>query len=345
MNDSLLLKKVYNAVLNRIEMKLGCIKLKSLPPTIAIENTNRCLLNCKMCARRYWNKKMNPLGEMKKETFEKIIPYLDMIWHVWLGGFGEPLYSKNFFYIVKTCKEFNCKIGITTNGVLINKKISRFLIEHVDWITFSIDGATPNTYEKIRGVDFERVINKIQNLIRLKEMKRRKKPELRIEFIGMKDNIHELPLLIRLADGIGIKKIIVIHLFVYHKNLLNQSIWLHKELTTKYFKLAKKEAEKLGVKLDLPPLENTYIGCKIPFKHVYIKWDGEVRPCCSGTMIWEKGVKPLQIGNINDLPLEKIWNDEKFIRLRKGLMKNSWPPFCMKCPFRFCSKKNYIKIL
>ena len=53
--------------------------------------------------------------------------------------------------------------------------------------------------------------------------------------------------------------------------------------------------------------------CRTLWRNLVVGWDGTVYPCCTD-MAGE-----LKLGNVNDTPLKKIFNDQIVKRIRKGL--------------------------
>jgi len=65
------------------------------------------------------------------------------------------------------------------------------------------------------------------------------------------------------------------------------------------------------------------VPCWKPFSEMYIDLDGNVFPCCGSSQI---------IGNLNQEPLEKIWN-VNFEKLREPLRRGELPTTCKSfCP-------------
>ena len=73
-----------------------------------------------------------------------------------LTGSGEPLMNKNLDQMVRIAKDSGCRVGFSTNGVLLTPdRFDGLLDAGLDWVAFSIDAATSETYQKIRiGASF-----------------------------------------------------------------------------------------------------------------------------------------------------------------------------------------------
>lgn len=77
------------------------------------------------------------------------------------GGEGEPFLHHNMAEIINYTKASNIDVAVTTNAVLLKKRITDKILGDIQWIKASIDAATANTYAKIHCCnpnDFNQVI-------------------------------------------------------------------------------------------------------------------------------------------------------------------------------------------
>lgn len=162
-------------------------------PSMTFALTNKCNSKCIICD--YWKCK-----DIKYIPYDFILSCMSDL-HllntkaITLTG-GEPLLHPEWDVIASLFKENGMTIHMMTNGILLNSVMDK-VEQYVDTITVSMDGATPNTYKMIRGVDsFEEVKNGIRGLA-----KRGK--NIRIRMILQKKNYKELFLMIELAKSIG----------------------------------------------------------------------------------------------------------------------------------------------
>ena len=65
------------------------------------------------------------------------------------AGEGEPLLYKDISEIVKYTKDCCIDVAITTNGVLLEKEISKKILKYLSWIRISLNAGTSRTYAKI----------------------------------------------------------------------------------------------------------------------------------------------------------------------------------------------------
>ena len=87
---------------------------------IYIEITNICNLNCSFCSTSNKKKKEITLEEFKI-ILSKIDKYTD---YIYLHVKGEPLTHHYLDEILSISKEYNKKVCITTNGVLLKDKLN-----------------------------------------------------------------------------------------------------------------------------------------------------------------------------------------------------------------------------
>lgn len=128
--------------------------------SVQIEPTNYCNIDCIMCSRN----KNRQLGHMDFNIYKRIVDQslAAGVMSIRLYHMGEPLLHP---FIVKFVKYFKHKvrllgfgpplkprsIGIQTNGTLLNAMLAKDLMEAgTDDIAFSIDGRSPEEFEKIR---------------------------------------------------------------------------------------------------------------------------------------------------------------------------------------------------
>ncbi len=348
-------------VLNqRLAMKTCEMKKPAVynyPNAMTLAITTRCNMTppCVMCTRN-----INP-PEWENECEDKILdrakrifPYLDILY---LHCNGEPLYSNNFKEILKIVKP-PTKIRFNSNGLLLDKRMAHLIIDSrvVDVINFSIDASSPETYKKIRGGDFHRVI---KNIVRLAKVVRKKKADyftIVVNMCLMKENIREVPAFIELAKRIGAKGVDIFHLnegmnwrcerksFVF--DYLEQSV-IDPEYHDRMIEEAYHKAQKYGIPINFvgsPFMQkkNTNIGhkmseidkrdsCMAPWSEVVVDRDGKVRICCYHN----------HDDSIGDLSLEdfwSIWNGDKVQKMRKEMSMQRLASDCLNtknlCIFR-----------
>lgn len=343
-----------NKKLLREEHKHKVTKVQSLPEELTLATTIRCnkIPPCSMCDRNL----RTPADEYDcpspiLENLKAFIPYLDI---VYLHCSGEPLVYKKFDELLNLVKP-PTKIRFNTNGVLLTKKKIEMIVDSgtVDVINFSIDAATKETYEKLRGHGFDPVANNIKNLTEYKKKVGAGNPFIVINMCVMKENIAELPAFVHLGKEVGAGAIDVFHLnkgrdwrierrnnFIFdYKDQEQMDPDLHDEAIIKayetcleleidmnfagtvFFSDKDKKKEAIGKRIRETEKWDT---CIAPWSRVAVGVDGNVRICCYHKELDEG------IGNLNATSFQEIWKGEKAIEVRKEFLQRGHSIFCEK---------------
>lgn len=259
------------------------------PIHVDIETCNACNLRCIMCP--HGNKMMGKPEFIKLDTVKKIIDEgCDRgLKSLKLNIRGEPLLHPDLEEMVRYAKRKGIlEVMFNTNATLLYPEKARQLIEAgIDYIIISIDGATKETYEKIRvGANFERVCSNINFLCDYRSKNRLKKPLIRLQFVKMKENAHEVPLYIEQWKD----KVDVMTANDYSKRVSPEI-----DRTTR------------------PEKAVARANCPHPWRRLSITSSGNVLMCCGDW--YEKGV----LGNIKTDSLYEIWHGEEMAKRREFL--------------------------
>lgn len=137
------------------------------------------------------------IGMMSWQTYVRILnqhPYKP--YSIKLNWRGEPLLHKYIVDFVKYAKSQGIhEVSFNTNATSLTGELIKRLCEAgLDLIIFSVDGATKETYEKIRkGADFDKVYRNI--VLTSKLIKANKyRTKTRIQICPMPENEHEIGL-------------------------------------------------------------------------------------------------------------------------------------------------------
>ena len=194
---------------NRDEQQ-NILNLK-MPLRARIEICRFCNLKCPSCPigrEKIKNKKV-----MSYDDFKIIIDKIKVsVEELSLFNYGEPLLNPNIVKMIKYAKKNGMKIiNLHSNGLQLDKKLSNELIKsEIDYISFSIDGASNETYKKYRiGGDFEKVVRNVSYFIDLKRKLKFKKPVIAVQFIVMKHNQHEIKRFTKMWKDIGVDEVII----------------------------------------------------------------------------------------------------------------------------------------
>ena len=336
--------KSQNDLLLQKEKWSGTIVCQAKPTSMWLESTSKCNLRCISCSRTYLPFfKGKDLYEEVFETVKKeLFPFLTQI-H--LQGFGEPMMSTRFEYLMYEAIIRNIQATFCTNGMFLNEKWIRKFLEHNISFSISIDGARAQTMKKIRpGTDLRKIINSIELFNKLKEEEfPDSKASIKINSLALKSNIEEISELITLANRLKIYNIVIrplISSLVHPLRIRKELLKYYKNLANRNFLAAKSRAEELGINLSVKLFETepfkkskdrlssknaTYRfskKCFAPWARILVRVNGDVTPCCSSGEI---------MGNIQKDGFWKVWNGRKYRSFRNRINTNLPPLDCRNC--------------
>ena len=222
---------------------------------MVLETTRRCNLRCIHCAVSEENNLGHyQSGDLPIDFFRKLLPMLrESKPVVQLSGHGETLLHPHFMEMLEAVADAGCRPILQTNGTLLNARIAERLVQlGVEQVTVSIDGASAEVFDRIRRrASLEKILANIRQLNQTKRRFNKLTPHLGLEFVAFRQNIHELPDVIRMAGELGAGHVQVAELHEYimtqGESLVNDPImadWAAK---------AETEARKWDLKLILPP--------------------------------------------------------------------------------------------
>ena len=196
--------KNFDAVLARLQQVGDAVEwtrryrhLTWMPKFLNLEFVKgKCNLKCRMCIGTNAPGHPNTLTYMKPDDFRRTLAAAPTISAVTLSsGDSDPLLHPKFDEIIDLALEHNIHVDLYTNGLPLGERMCRRIVESqaVTMINFSIDAATAETYQRIRGGNFERLHKNISMLCRMKAEHARAYPVLSLSFVAMADNIEELP--------------------------------------------------------------------------------------------------------------------------------------------------------
>jgi radical SAM protein with 4Fe4S-binding SPASM domain len=323
-----------------------------LPKYLQVEPVGQCNLRCQMCPIQF-RKDGPPYGPpafMAFETFTRIIDQLPTLEELHLQGLGEPMMHPRFFDMVTYAARKGIQVTTNSNLTLLNPtRAERCVTSGLETIHVSVDGATPETYERIRvRSKLEKVVRNLEMILDARRRLGSNRPHLHMVMVIMRQNLHELPALVEFGHRWSMESIFVQHLchdfgesslpahyrpmrdFVEEQTLLNED----PARVEHYFGEARAVARKLGVQLRLPrtrPREHAPgtpgpERCDWPWRGAYVSYQGSAMPCC---MIATPD--RMNFGSVTDRPLDAIWNGEAYDTFRRQLASDEPPEICRSC--------------
>jgi radical SAM protein with 4Fe4S-binding SPASM domain len=321
----------------------------ALPRHLQVEITSACNLSCTMCLVRYRPPVNKLAGAMPLELFQRLVGELPQLRRLTLQGLGEPLLSPYLLDMIRTAVDRRITVGFNSNATLLNRRRADELVASgVDWLHVSLDGATAATYENIRdGARFAAVTENLAGLVTAKRQAASMTPWIRVVFVAMRDNVGELPDLVRLLAGIGVDELHVQNLSHSFSDTdpagqyagirsftAGQALWTGADLdhAAAAFARATSVAAETDLRLRLPGLTAAEPGpvdghgCSWPWDAVYVTSTGAVQPCC---MVM--GDDRATLGQLGEQSFPQVWYGAAYREFRRRLMSDEPPQVCRGC--------------
>jgi mycofactocin radical SAM maturase len=248
----------------------------SAPVNVTWEVTYACNLSCIHCLSDSGRKRE---GELSTAQARQVIDQLAArkVFQFNIGG-GEPFMRPDFLDLMDYAHEKGMVTCISTNGTLIDEHIARRLAHPLVYIQVSLDGASEEANDAIRGSgSFKKVLNALEHL-------HKQNIEVSINCVLTRRSYPELDKLVQLAASYGAKlrvsrfrpsgrgKQSWSQLNVQREQMADFSNWLSKHLAVStgdsFFSVTTEERRSLGL--------NMCGACKLT---CCLSPQGEIYPC------------------------------------------------------------------
>ncbi|GIK38394.1 MAG: tungsten cofactor oxidoreductase radical SAM maturase [Chloroflexota bacterium] len=323
------------------------------PRVVFIEVTNRCNLLCQTCPRTFFDRE--PLKTLTCAEFVQIAEQFPEMRRVLLHGIGEPLLNKELPHIIKYLKGREVEVIINSNGTLLTPVWQEALVESgLDQYRCSIDGARPETYARIRGAHaLPKLVEGLAGLVKTKARRQSKTPRLSIWCVGTKENLAELPDLVRLAARLGVPELYLQRLVYfahepeqqfgmahddraifgpdqdYQEEIIDACELLSAELGVD-FRASGARAPRHSLEAARPADFTPWQECMRPWTTAYVTANGNCLPCCISPFATSH-YHSLILGNLFERPFTEIWNDHFYRQFRTTLMSLQPHQACASC--------------
>ena len=300
--------KVYIRKNRYLKAHLGKMLLKrnmslNFPSYLYIEPTNNCNLNCAMCPRKFSSRKT---GHMDFELFEKIIDESVQYGQrevITLHKDGEPLLHPKLGQMIAYAKEKKAAriLRLSTNALLLSEaRCQELILSGLDAITISLDGTSEETYKKIRGGDYHKVVNNALRFIKTRNDMGRARPWVTLQVIKMADTLEQIePFKEKwssIADEVAVK------------DFLN---W----------------GGAIPTEEGMLPNPDLREPCLDLWTYLTVNWDGHVSICCLDFDC------QCIVGDVNNQYLKEVWSGKDISQYRLAHLDHLWQqiPLCNDC--------------
>jgi len=305
---------------------------KHIPISVVWETTLACNMNCIHCGSSAGKSRVRELSTRESIQLCDDLNTLGTRVISMMGG--EPFLRKDWEDIALYIRDLNMNVTIMSNGLIIDNKIITKLRKIDPYaVTISLDGATAETHNMIRGADesFDGCMKSIDLLT---------EADLPTTVITTlhKQNINDLPQIrdFLLNRGIAWQIQMAVPIGRFPQNLMLSkkeyySAALFIAATKKKYSI--KELPVLGAhnfgyhSQILPNLMLLpWIGCQAGLTALGIQSDGSVKGCLS---LPDKFIE----GNIRKRSLIDIWNDSNLFSYNRGFKVENLENQCRDCTY------------
>lgn len=318
-----------------------------LPEELYVEPTNRCNSRCETCVRTF--QELEPLRDLTLDEFRSLVDQVPLLRRVVLHGVGEPLLNADLPAMIAHLKRRpeNPCVLFNSNAILLTPDWQQALLDSgLDEFRISTDAAHADVYARIRGVDaFDRMAGNVAAFAR-RIAGAGRGPRLSLWCTAMRDNLSELPDLVRLAHRLGVGEVYVQRLVYYGQGLARDEQSLFRAMQAEEEALLA-EAGALAEGWDIlfrasgatTPRSSLmspdgdlkpWARCRRPSSLMYVTASGNVLPCCFSPFT-TRDYAGLILGNAFETPLAEIWNGTLYRRFRAALQTDTPWESCDRC--------------
>ena len=296
------------------------------PISVALCPTSICVRSCEFCSNTNRNRINSKNNIMYSESiFRNIINDLNRLGvrGVSIAGGGEPLtYPQGVLYELLANKENTFKIGLHTNGVLLDRILTSDILysQSIDYINVSVIAHTPSLYSKVCGADEEQ-FKHVENNLKL-ALKYQKQfdtfPTFGVKVLLSRSNYKYVSELYSYFYNLGITNILLRCVGNFEEN---QDVELYDNQKAELINILKGSLHLTDKQINGIVNANDNEGLPIPSRcwinalqyTAGIDPDGKVFLCSQ----WSR--EGFEIGNVNEKEFIDIWNSERHAQIVEKL--------------------------
>lgn len=293
-----------------------------IPSIVLFDISRQCNLNCKFCDIGEKNLEEKIDLERAKKIIKKLSE--NKVFLIIFTG-GEPTILPGFENLLSYTDKLGLSIRILTNAYEISDKLIEKIKDVGANVTVSLHASKPEVHDHLTNIDGSWKMA-------MKNIKRMSENDVKlnkINFTATKFNYKEVRSMAKKVSDINSIKTILVNRYLDFGMSDSKDFGLDQE---KLNKLAKK-MDKINKELDIECVFGEPVPpCKLngDYKYMtskciagkdfgYVDIDGNIKTCTASN---------IEVGNIFEESLEKIWNNDLLKEFRS---KNWFPKECVKC--------------
>jgi radical SAM protein with 4Fe4S-binding SPASM domain len=295
-------------------------KAMPFPNKVQIQTNSGCNGKCLFCPYTQVSRRLAE-GKMETSLFHKIIDELSSypnFVEVLFELHNEPLLDNRTFHFIKyvKTKSPNYACTLVTNGQTIDKfSLSEILESDIDKFIISLNAYSPETYERVVGLDYNHVKNNIDLILAEADLRHK----LMLSYVVTEQTAKEIQQARKFWYSKGIRTRAI--------NITNRAGVLTNFAFLKPRSHTNVYTSSETIKAFVARIMSRITGCFKPFSDMTILCNGDVILCCHD---WDRTTV---IGNVNKSSLKDIWNSPKINEIRKLTIRKKYSQInlCNNC--------------
>ena len=304
---------------------------------VQISVTTHCNAGCTYCPRTVFRSSWQG-RHIAPELFAQILSKLHSVSLIHLQGWGEPILHPHFWDLLRMTKKAGFLASCTSNGQLLDSDALKKAVDSgLDVLALSLAGMDETNDRIRRGTSFRQVVRTIEELQRIKALRRSPVPQLHLASMLLRSNLQELPRLPDFFQNLGVDHVVLSSL-----TLPLSSAWEQEAL------VADSEQEYEAFRAEIRRVFAGHQQQDRVFGHIHnpfrspgrcsenvdkafcLSPEGRVTPCVFTQIpagppasFWFQGRKyapaPADFGRLTDMKLKKLWHQPAYRRFRRRL--------------------------
>lgn len=180
------------------------------PIYIEVSPTTRCNYKCIFCAMDF---AQDEAIQLDASVYICRLPEMRQagVKSIMLAGEGEPFLHPALPDMVIATRENGIDVSITTNGSLAGKHIWKDILGALEWIRFSVNSGSRETFGQVHGASsllFSKVLENIAAAVQCKH-DHQLKTTIGVQYVVLPENIAELEKALALFADLGVDYLMV----------------------------------------------------------------------------------------------------------------------------------------
>jgi MoaA/NifB/PqqE/SkfB family radical SAM enzyme len=264
-----------------------------------------------------------------------------------LHGVGEPLLNRELPEMIAYGAGRGAHVVFNTNGVLLDQRRGDAVTAAgLSELRVSLDAATPATYRRVRGADvLPRILANVEAFTARRALRGEHRPVLTIWATALRENLGELPELVRLAGAVGASGVNLQRLVFNGLGLAVEEQSVYRDLSARQDEIlsaCRDAAAQAGITITGSggtagegalvgdATEGAWRSCRRPWKVLYVTAHGTVLPCCIAPFA-TTDMRPMVLGDVLRDRVAEVWNGPAMRRFRTRHQSDDPPVPCAPC--------------